>query len=134
MHPNMAKLVEKELSYKIMGVLFDVHSKLGGRYQEKYYQRAVEEGLKKAGLSYKKEIQTDLLYNDKKIGKYTLDFLIDNKVVLELKAVPRLRLNDFKQLVAYLKATNLEIGILANFSGDKLYYKRILNPLLKNSG
>ncbi len=123
----MAKIVEKELSYRIVGILFDVHSKLGNRYQEKYYQRAVAEGLAANELSFKKEIMIDLEYNGKKIGKYFLDFLVENKVILEIKAVPMLKAVDFRQVLAYLKARKLQLGIIANFREESLTYKRILN-------
>ncbi|MDQ6610774.1 MAG: GxxExxY protein [Bacteroidota bacterium] len=69
----MPKIIHKELSYKIVGILFSVHSHLDNRYQEKYYQRAVEQALKESGLHFKKEIAVDLMYNDKKIGKYFLN-------------------------------------------------------------
>lgn len=129
---NMADLVYPELSYRIVGILFKEHSKLGNRYQEKYYQRAVEVALKDEDLSYKREIAVDLEFNEVNIGKYILDFLIEEKVVLELKAIPRLTRNDFKQVSNYLKAKNLRLGILANFRGEKLDYCRILNSGARN--
>ena len=128
---TMAELVHPELSYKIVGVLFQVHTKLGGKYQEKYYQRAVEVALKEADLSYKKEIAVDLDFNGEKIGKYILDFLIEDKIILELKAIPRFSRDDFRQVMAYLRAKNLKLGILANFRGDKLVYKRVLNSNIR---
>lgn len=123
----MGQIVEKELSYKIVGILFSVHSQLGNRYQEKYYQRAVAEGLLENGFTFKKELLVDLEYNSKKVGKYFLDFLIEDKIVLEIKAVPWLKPADFKQVLAYLKAKKLRLGILANFRPSSLIYKRILN-------
>ncbi len=127
----MAELIYPELSYKIVGILFKVHSKLGGKYQEKYYQRAVALALKEEGLSYEKEIVVDLTFNGEKIGKYFLDFLIEDKVVLELKATPRFNREDFRQVAAYLKAKKLKLGILANFRGEQLTYKRILNSKVR---
>ncbi|MFZ5366592.1 MAG: AmmeMemoRadiSam system protein A [Patescibacteria group bacterium] len=124
----MPKIIEPALSYKIMGILFKVHQELGGRYQEKYYQRAVARGLEKARIKFQKEIAVDLRFENSPIGKYFLDFLIEEKIVLEVKTVPRLTAGDFKQISAYLKAKNLELGIIANFRGPKLTYKRILNP------
>lgn len=123
----MPKIIQKELSYKIMGILFSVHSQLGNRYQEKYYQRAIEEALKESGLQYGKELEVDLRYNNKRIGKYFLDFLIEGTLILEIKAVPNFRPKDFTQVLAYLRANNLELGILANFRTERLVYKRILN-------
>lgn len=124
---KQSKLIYPELSYKIVGVLFEVHTKLGGHYQEKYYQRAVALSLREKGLFFKKEISVDLSFKEQKIGKYFLDFLIEDKVVLELKTKPRLTREDFRQVRAYLKAKKLKLGILANFRGEKLVYKRILN-------
>lgn len=123
----MAELVYKELSYKIIGLLFGIHNELGNRYQEKYYQRAVEKALKQNNLTFQKELSTDLEYNGERIGKYFLDFLIENKIVLELKTVRRLNPKDFTQVLAYLKAKNLKLGILVNFRTERLSYKRILN-------
>lgn len=123
----MPKIIQKELSYKVMGILFSVHNQLGNRYQEKYYQRAIEVGLREEKLNFKKELKVDLFYNKKIIGKYFLDFLIEDRVILEIKAVDLLRPKDFKQVLAYLTANNLELGILANFRTDRLTYKRILN-------
>ena len=123
----MGKIVYKDLSYKIIGVLFDVHKKLGNRYQEKYYQRAVEKGLKQNSLNFQKELSVNLSYEGEKIGKYFLDFLIEGIIVLEIKAVPHLKRVDFDQVLAYLKAKNLQLGILANFRPTSLIYRRILN-------
>ena len=121
------KVIEKELSYKIVGILFEAHTQLGGKFPEKVYQKAVEKLLIRERLNYKKELPVNLTFEGDKIGQYFLDFLIEEKVVLELKAVTRFRPEDFKQVLYYLKATNLELGILANFKSSKLSYKRILN-------
>lgn len=123
------KLVHPELSYKIMGMLFDVHTRLGGGFQEKHYQRALEQLLKKNNLGYDKELPANVSFEGENIGKFFLDFLIDDKIVLELKAVPRFLPIHFKQIRTYLKVKNLELGILANFRGEKLTYKRILNKI-----
>lgn len=130
MNPNDKKIVEKGLSYKIVGILFEVHTKLGGNYQEKYYQRAVEKVLIRDKIRYQKEISVDLDFEGEKIGKYFLDFLIEGRVVLELKAVPVLTQEMFRQVKSYLRTTSLELGILANFRGKGLIYKRILNGTL----
>lgn len=124
-------IVEKELSYKIVGVLFDVHKQLGNRFQEKYYQRAIAQAFSEANISFKKELPVDLYLNDAKIGKYILDFLVEGRIILEIKAVPRLAPKDFKQVLAYLIANKLELGLIANFRTDTLTYKRVLNANLK---
>lgn len=126
---NNPNIIEKELSYKIMGILFEVHNKLGGEYQEKYYQRAIAKAFKENKISFKEQIPVDLNFNGEKIGKYILDFLVERKIILEIKAAPRLKPIYFRQVRAYLKAHHLELGILANFKGDLLTYKRILHPI-----
>lgn len=123
----MPTIVQKELSYKLLGILFSVHTQLGNRYQEKYYQRAIAEALRENNIKFIKELKVDLKYNEKKIGKYFLDFLIEDTIVLEIKTVDELRPSDFSQVLGYLTANNIELGILANFRSDKLLYKRILN-------
>lgn len=125
------KIIYPELSYKIVGILFKVHTELGNKYQEKYYQRAIAIELEKQGIKFKKELMIDLVYNDEKIGKYFIDFLIEDLIVLEIKANADFRLSDYKQVSAYLKSKDIKLGILANFRTKKLTYKRILNSQIK---
>jgi GxxExxY protein len=114
-----------------MGVLFDVHKNLGSRYQEKYYQRAVAMSFDNMGLKYKKELPVNLSYNSKIIGKYILDFLVEDKIIVELKTVVRISREDIKQVLGYLKVKKLELGIIANFRAEHLIFKRIINSDLK---
>lgn len=122
-----AIIVYPRLSYQLIGVCFKVQKELGGKYQEKYYQRAVEVGLRELGIPYQREVKADIEFSGKKIGRYFLDFVINRKIVLELKAAPQFLKSDFRQVSAYLKAKNLKLGILVNFRGSSLVYKRILN-------
>lgn len=122
------KLIYPELSYEIVGILYKVQNELGNKYQEKYYQRAIEIELKNRNIKYERELQVDLLYNDNRIGKYFLDFLIEEKIILEIKATDKLKMADFKQISAYLKSKKIKLGIIANFRTEKLSYKRIINP------
>jgi|SRR3972149_8494704 len=134
-YESKEKLIEPELSYKLVGICFKVHSELGCRYQEKYYQRAVEQELIKQKIQFEKELKVDLLYDNKAIGKYFLDFLVENKIILELKVSKFFHKDDIKQVLGYLRSKNLELGILVNFGKDKLEYKRILNSNIRdNSG
>lgn len=75
----------------------------------------------------------NLNYDGEKIGRYCLDFLVENKVVLEIKCVPELKPIDFKQVLAYLRAKKIELGMLANFRPESLVYKRIFNSDLIRS-
>lgn len=130
---DKAKVVYPELSYEIVGLLYDVHNQLGNRYQEKYYQRAVEVKLKSKKIPYKKEIEVDLTIDNEKIGKYFLDFLVEDKLVLELKVKPSLTKSDYRQIRAYLQSCKLKLGILVNFYKERLEYKRILNSSASDS-
>lgn len=124
----MAVLVHPELSYKIMGILFDVHNRLGGSFEEKYYQRAAEKLFLLNKIQFNKELKADILFEGERIGKYFLDFLVEDKIVVEFKTVPQLLPIHFRQVRSYLKVKHLELGILANFRGKKLDYQRILSP------
>ena len=120
-------LIYPELSYKIIGILFDVYNKLGYGYQEKYYEKATAVAFKSAKLNYKEQLSVPLKFEDEKIGNYFLDFLIDDKVVLELKRGERVAKSNIDQIYAYLKATGLKLGILAQFTPSGIKFRRILN-------
>ena len=117
-------LIYPELSYIIVGILYETHSRLGNRLHEKYYQRAIASLLKKTKLPFKEQIPVNILIEGEKIGKYFLDFLIDGKIILEIKTIPFFKQQDFNQ---YLKFSGHELGILANFRTDSLVFKRVLN-------
>jgi GxxExxY protein len=121
------KLIYPELSYILMGILVEVHNKLGTKYQEKHYQKAIEIKLKELKISYQKELGVDINFENEKIGKLFIDFLIDNKIVLEIKKTPSISKDHIKQVLRYLNALNLKLGIIANFQHKKLEYVRVLN-------
>lgn len=128
----MADLLFPELSYKLVGILFKVHRELGSSCQEKYYQRAVEKLLELNKIKYEKELKCDVYIDKEKIGVQILDFLVEDKIILELKAVPILTPEHFRQLRRYLWLKNLELGLLVNFRCQSLIYKRVLNYPNKN--
>lgn len=128
----MVRLVYPKLSYKIIGILFKVHQELGPSLLEKYYQRAIVEEFKKNGLLYTKEVVVDLSYEGKPIGKYYLDFVVENKIILEIKAQKQYQPKFFKQVLAYLRQTHFPLAIIVNFRKPSLEYKRIINPEFKN--
>ena len=121
------ELIHKELTYKIIGVLYEVFNELGYGYQEIYYQKATALALKKHGLKFKEQVYTPVKFQKNKIGKYFLDFVIENKVVLEIKKNDKFFKSDITQLFAYLKATNLKLGLIANFTKNGVKIKRIAN-------
>ncbi|MDP3956577.1 MAG: GxxExxY protein [bacterium] len=124
---NVEKLLYPELSYLLMGILFEVHNKLGTKYQEKHYQRAIEIKLKELSIPYKKEAQVNIKFDGEELGEFFLDFIIDNKIVLEIKKVWKITQDDIKQVLRYLKATQAKLGIIANFRHNRLEFRRVLN-------
>lgn len=130
---DKSKIVLPELSYKIMGVLFSVHNELGPTMLEKHYQRAIAKEFEKQNISFMKEVPVTLSYKGDSIGKYFLDFIVEGKVILETKAQRSYNPKFFKQVLAYLRQTNLPLAILANFRNPKLEYRRIINSTFNSS-
>uniref|UniRef100_A0A7V0Z676 GxxExxY protein n=1 Tax=candidate division WOR-3 bacterium TaxID=2052148 RepID=A0A7V0Z676_UNCW3 len=120
------KLLHKDLTYKIIGILFKVHKTLGCGFPEKVYQRAIEIELNEQKISYEKEKVINVKYNNKIIGKFRLDLVIDGKVILELKAVEFLSKVFREQLISQLKASPYEVGLLVNFGSPELEYIRLV--------
>ncbi len=125
-YKSSSKVVEPELSYKIVGIAFKVFKELGFGYQEKYYQKAIEVELKKNGLKYQREIAMELVYAGEPIGDYRLDFIVEKKIVLEIKVGNYFHNKDFEQVKAYLKKTGLLLGIIVLFSPKGVQFKRAL--------
>lgn len=121
-----SNLLHGELSYKIVGVLFDVYNKLGAGYQEKYYQKAIAVALKAQGIRFSEQVAVPLKFMENPIGRYLIDFVIEDSIVLEIKSQARFHKRDTKQVLGYLNAQNLELGILAAFATSGLIFKRIL--------
>ena len=122
------KLVLPELSYKIVGALFEVSNEFGTGYQEKYYYPAVKRALEKSGLGVKMQIPVPVRFAGEKISNYFLDFLVEEKVILEIKVGGRFKRGDFTQVKAYLKATGKPLGILARIAYDGVTFHRVLPP------
>lgn len=122
----MAKLVHKDLSYKLVGILYKVYNALGGGYQERVYQAAVRRELIKNKLGFLEQVRVNLLYDVGEIDQYRLDFIIEHKIVLELKVTPRFTPRDIMQVLGYLKESGLELGILVSLNRKGIFFKRIL--------
>jgi len=120
-------LLHPELSYQMMGLLFEVHNKLGTKYQEKHYQRALEIKLKDLNVPYIRERKINVNFENQVLGEFYADFVIDDKIILELKKVWAITQDDVKQVLRYLDATNLDLAIIANFKHQRLEYRRVVN-------
>lgn len=116
------RILYKELSYKLTGAFFDVHNKLGRFLSERQYADEVEKYLKQVGIGYKREFE---LSQDIKGNR--VDFLIENKIVVDIKAKKMLTRDDYYQMLRYLKVGGFRLGLIVNFRNTYLKPKRIAN-------
>ena len=110
----------KDITEKIISCAIEIHSLLGPGLLENLYEEAMEHELKSRGIEYKRQKELEIKYKGNPIGNYRLDYLIENKVIVELKCVEALKGIHIAQVLTYLKAENLRVGLLINFNVDKL--------------
>lgn len=118
------KLLYQDLSYKIRGCTFKVYNALGFGHKESVYQKALSLEFKNADLNFAIETSLPIVYQNKKIGTYKPDFIVENKIIIEIKAVPVMPKSYETQLTYYLKGTNYKLGFLINFGSGKLDIRR----------
>ena len=116
----------KDLSYALRNIAFTIHNQLGSGHKESVYQNAFEEELKKRSICFEKEKRIDVFYNKKKIGIYQPDFVIEDKIVVELKALPFVGKREETQIWNYLKGSSYSLALLINFGTEKVETKRIV--------
>ena len=117
----------EELTGKIIGNAMVVHSTLGNGFQEVIYQRALAIEMLESGLSFGRELDMDIFYKGQKIGNRRVDFFVEEKVMVEIKALTKLEDVHLAQTLNYLEAYGLEIGLLINFGAKSLEFKRVHN-------
>jgi GxxExxY protein len=115
------------ISEKIIGCVFKVSNTLGAGFLEKVYQNALIIELLESGLDVEKEKPITIYYNNKIVGEYYADILVNQQIIIETKAVAALNEIHQAQLLNYLKATNLHLGLLINFGTPKVQIKRMVN-------
>lgn len=124
----MEKFLYKEESYAIRGAIMSVHRELGCGFLERVYQDALELEFKLRGIPYEREKQIQITYKGYPLGEpYRADFICYGKIIVELKAVNELLGIHKAQVINYLKATKLKLGILVNFNDAIVYPERIIN-------
>ncbi len=116
-----------DITRRIIGAAMKVHSTLGNGFQEVIYQRALAIEMLKQGLSYQRELEMQIYYDEQHIGTRRVDFLVEDKVMVEMKAVSALDDAHLAQAINYLEAYGLEVGLLINFGAKSLQYKRVVN-------
>jgi GxxExxY protein len=120
-------LLHEDITRKIIGCAMEVHKYLGSGFQEVIYQRALDIEMRCAGLAFTREKEMQIYYRNKEIGTRRVDFFVEDKIMLELKAITRLEDVHFAQAINYLEAYNMEIGLLVNFGTKSLEFKRLHN-------
>jgi len=120
-------LVYPELCYQIIGILFAVWTEMGFGHKEKIYQNAIEQGFIQSDIKFRRELPAKIQFKGKAVGVYYFDFLVDEKVVLEIKVRNFFSKKDITQLYSYLKALKLKLGIIAHFTRTGVKFKRIVN-------
>ncbi len=119
--------LHSDITKKIIGAAMKVHSTLGNGFQEVIYQRALALEMRQQGLSFQRELEMQVFYAGEEIGTRRVDFLVEEKVVVELKAISKLEDVHLAQAINYLEAYQLEVGLLLNFGAKSLEYRRVVN-------
>lgn len=121
------KLIFREESYQIIGLCMEIHSELGRGFNEAVYGDALEIEFNKHDISFQREVHYKISYKKIKLThSYKADFVVSDKIILELKAIDELNPSHIKQTLNYLAASKLKLGLLINFGKESLLYKRIL--------
>jgi GxxExxY protein len=121
------EMIEKELTGKVIGAAMEVHTVLGCGFLEAVYQEALEIEMKLRGIRFSRQPEIKIQYKGQTLSKtYQPDLLVEDRLVVELKALDRFGAAEELQLLNYLKATGLKVGLLINFGGKSLEWKRMV--------
>jgi GxxExxY protein len=121
-----------DITYSINGVIFEVNRVLGPGFLEKVYENALLVELKERGLKAESQVPINVLYKENVVGEFFADILVEDKVIIELKTVENLNKIHEAQILNYLKATGIQVGLLVNFFHSKVEVKRMVLNLEKN--
>lgn len=122
-----------ELTYKIIGCAMEVHKQLGNGFQEVVYQRALSIELNLNNIPHQRELEMPLTYKGYDVGTRRVDFFVDEKVMVEIKAIEKLEGVHKAQAINYCEAYKIADGLLINFGAERLQYHRVFNKKLKNN-
>lgn len=117
-------LLYEDLTYKVRGAIFKVYNTLGFGHRESVYQKALATELATQRIPFREQPKLNIIYNNVKVGTYTPDFTVSDKIIIEIKSVEFLPKQAEKQLIYYLKGTNYKLGLLVNFGTSELVIKR----------
>ncbi|MGB8704879.1 MAG: GxxExxY protein [Gillisia sp.] len=123
----MTNILYKEESYQILGALFEVHNNLGGGFLESVYSEAIQYEFRDRGIPFEKEKKYRVKYKENFLSQfYFADFIVFDKIILEIKSVAALNDTHIAQCINYLKISKNKLAILVNFEADRLMHQRII--------
>jgi len=125
--PVLTKEQQDKITHKIIGCAMEVHNTLGNGFQEVIYQRCLSIELNENGIEHKREVEMPIFYKGNEVGLRRADFLVMDKIIVELKAIIDLEDVHLAQAMNYLEAYNLPTGLLINFGAKSLQFKRLFN-------
>lgn len=120
------KYQESALTEKLIGIAFEVYKQIGSKYPEKIYQEAYKNKLEESELAYKRELYCKLECDGKRVGFFKLDFLVENKVVIELKVRNEIFNSNIAQLLTYIRLNKIKVGLVLAFAKNKVLIKRMV--------
>lgn len=123
----MEGILYKELSYELNGIFFEIQNSLGTKFLEKHYSKILCSYLDKHNIKYQTEVPFSVKIESVTIGNFRADIIVDNKILIELKAVDHLNIDHKMQTLRYLESLNLKLGLLVNFRTRPLQIWRIIN-------
>jgi GxxExxY protein len=126
-----SNLIHSEITQKIIGCAMQVHSNFGLGFSEIIYKRSLIIELGKTGLNCRSEFEKDIYYKNQFIGRRRLDLIVEDKILVELKAISELEKNCYNQIINYLNIFEFEVGLLMNFGTESLQFKRFVNSSRK---
>ena len=126
MDTKKSEILYKDLSYKIVGLAMEVHSKLGYGFLEKVYENAMMVLFRQEGMRAKQQAPITVYFKGEAVGEYYADILVEDKIILEVKSVEKIIDKHRAQTLNYLKATGLRLSIILNFGKKKIEYERIV--------
>jgi GxxExxY protein len=120
-----------KLTHKIIGCAMEVHNHLGNGFQEVIYQRALSIEMELQGVAHAREMEMGISYKERPIGTRRVDFFVEDKVMVEIKAIMQLENGHKTQAINYCEAYNIADGLLINFGAERLQFHRVFNNKLK---
>ncbi len=123
-------MTENDISFKVRGILFNIYNKLGPGLYESVYEEILAYELNKANLSFTRQKALPVVWEEIKLDQgFRADIIVENKVIIEIKSIEGIFNVHLKQLLTYLRVSDLKLGLLVNFNDEPLYIKRIVNNL-----